>query len=54
VEAREGDSVEVDLSAGAVKVGERFYQGTKLPTFLREILADGGLVAHRRKQRGLV
>jgi methanogen homoaconitase small subunit len=53
VEAKEGDSVEVDLSAGTVKVGKRTYQGTKLPPFLMEILQDGGLVAHRRKQKGL-
>jgi methanogen homoaconitase small subunit len=53
VQAEEGDAVEVDLSAGTVKVGEQTYQGTKLPAFLMEILADGGLVAHRRKQKGL-
>jgi len=53
VQAEEGDAVEVDLPAGTVKVGERTYQGTKLPVFLMEILADGGLVAHRRKQKGL-
>jgi methanogen homoaconitase small subunit len=53
VQAEEGDAAEVDLSAGMVRVGERTYQGTKLPAFLMEILADGGLVAHRRKQKGL-
>ncbi|MCX6675863.1 MAG: 3-isopropylmalate dehydratase, partial [Methanothrix sp.] len=36
-----------------VKIGERVFQGTKLPDFLLEILQDGGLVAHRRKQKGL-
>jgi methanogen homoaconitase small subunit len=45
--------VEVDLAAGTVRVGERIFQGTKLPQFLMEILQDGGLVAHRRKQKGL-
>jgi methanogen homoaconitase small subunit len=54
VEVREGDAIEVDLSSGTVKVGERSYQGNKMPPFLMEILQDGGLVAHRRKQRGLV
>lgn len=53
VEAREGDQVEVDLSAGTVRVGERVFQGTRLPDFLLEILQDGGLVTHRRKQKGL-
>ncbi|MGB4653210.1 3-isopropylmalate dehydratase small subunit [Methanothrix sp.] len=50
---REGDLVEVDLQAGTVRVGERVYQGGRLPRFLMEILEDGGLVAHRRRQRGL-
>jgi methanogen homoaconitase small subunit len=54
VEVREGDAIEVDLSSGTVKVGERSYQDNKMPPFLMEILQDGGLVAHRRKQRGLV
>ena len=46
--------VEVDLAAGTVRVGEMVYQGTRLPDFLMEILEDGGLVAHRRRQKGLV
>jgi methanogen homoaconitase small subunit len=50
---RAGDVVEVDLAAGTVRVGEIVYQGTRLPDFLMEILEDGGLVAHRRKQKGL-
>ncbi len=53
VEAKEGETVEVDLGEGAVRVGERTYQGTKLPDFLLQILQDGGLVAHRRRQKGL-
>jgi methanogen homoaconitase small subunit len=43
----------VDLAAGVVRVGDEVYQGTKLPDFLLKILQDGGLVAHRRKQKGL-
>ena len=46
--------VEVDLAAGTVQVAETVYQGTRLPDFLMEILEDGGLVAHRRRQKGLV
>lgn len=53
VEAREGDEVEVDLISGNVRVGERVFRGTKMPDFLLGILQDGGLVAHRRKQKGL-
>lgn len=46
-----GEVVEVDLSRGRVIAGGREYTGRKLPDFLMEILNDGGLVAHRRKQR---
>jgi len=53
VSAQKGDIIEVDLANGTVKVGEQIYQGTRLPEFLMEILKDGGLVAHRRRQKGL-
>lgn len=53
VVCRAGDTVEVDLAAGTVQVGDIVYQGTRLPDFLMEILEDGGLVAHRRRQKGL-
>jgi len=48
-----GDMVEVDLAEGRVVVEGRVYQGSRLPDFLRAILDDGGLVAHRRKEKGL-
>jgi methanogen homoaconitase small subunit len=51
VVCREGEVVEVDLSRGTVTVGERTFLGTKLPDFLLAILQDGGLVAHRRKEK---
>jgi methanogen homoaconitase small subunit len=51
VVCKEGDILEVDLSAGTVKVQDRLFQGTRLPDFLLEILQDGGLVAHRRKEK---
>ncbi len=56
VECEPGDIVEVDLATGKVIVGGREYSGRKLPNFLMEILNNGGLVAHRRKQkeRGLI
>ncbi|MDD1727027.1 MAG: 3-isopropylmalate dehydratase, partial [Methanothrix sp.] len=53
VVCQKGDMVEVDLAEGLVRVQGRVYQGTKLPDFLRAILDDGGLVAHRRKEKGL-
>ena len=53
VDCRKGDTVEVDLAEGLVRVEGRVYQGSRLPDFLRAILDDGGLVAHRRKEKGL-
>jgi methanogen homoaconitase small subunit len=53
VSCQKGETVEVDLAEGLVRVEGRVYQGTRLPPFLREILEDGGLVAHRRKEKGL-
>jgi methanogen homoaconitase small subunit len=53
VPCRQGDIVEVDLVEGAVRVGDRVYQGTRLPDFLMKILQDGGLVEHRRREKGL-
>ena len=51
VECNEGDVVEVDLDLGSVTVNGKTHQGTKLPAFLQEIIQDGGLVAHRKKEK---
>jgi len=53
VVCQKGEMVEVDLAEGLVRVQGRVYRGTRLPDFLRAILDDGGLVAHRRKEKGL-
>ncbi|HNX40102.1 MAG TPA: 3-isopropylmalate dehydratase small subunit [Methanothrix sp.] len=50
---RPGDIVAVDLAEGTVRVGDKIFQGTRLPDFLMKILQDGGLVRHRRRQKGL-
>ncbi|MGZ4944546.1 MAG: 3-isopropylmalate dehydratase small subunit [Halobacteriota archaeon] len=44
-----GDEIEVDLSNGLVKTPNSAVQGVKLPPFLQEILEDGGLIEHRKK-----
>lgn len=49
VNCEEGDIIEIDLEKGMVKHKGNIYHGSKLPDFLLEILADGGLVEHRRK-----
>jgi methanogen homoaconitase small subunit len=49
IECKEGDNIEIDLEKGIVKNNQKTYSATKLPDFLRKILADGGLVEHRKK-----
>lgn len=49
IDCEEGDNIEIDLEKGIVKNNHRTYPATKLPDFLRKILADGGLVEHRKK-----
>lgn len=48
-----GDEIEIDPLEGLVRVAGREYRGVRLPQFLLDILQDGGLVAHRRKEKGL-
>ncbi len=48
----QGDDIEVDLSKGIIKIGKKSIKGSKLPPFLQEILADGGLIEHRKKAVG--
>ncbi len=50
IDCKEGDIIEIDLEKGLVKNKDQSYQGTKLPDFLREILAYGGLVEYRKKK----
>jgi len=50
VSCKEGDLVEIDIEDGTVTAGGFEYVGAKMPDFLLEILMDGGLVAHRKKE----
>jgi 3-isopropylmalate/(R)-2-methylmalate dehydratase small subunit len=42
--ARPGDTLELDLSAGTLTVAGVAYEVPALPPFMRELLAQGGLV----------
>ncbi len=53
VECKEGDQIEIDLANGLIVVEGKVFQGTKLPDFLLKIVQSGGLVAYRRKEKGL-
>jgi len=50
---KEGDKVEIDLSAGKIRLPEQRteFSGSKLPDFLLEIIEDGGLIRHLTKDR---
>jgi 3-isopropylmalate/(R)-2-methylmalate dehydratase small subunit len=45
-----GDELEVDFEAGKIRnvSKDKSFQVTKLPAFIMEILADGGLIEHLR------
>jgi len=49
-DCNEGDTIEIDLVEGTVNTGDNTYPGSKLPDFLRDILADGGLVEHLKRK----
>lgn len=49
-DCKEGDIIEIYLGEGTVKNNDNTYTGSKLPDFLRDILADGGLVEHRKRK----
>ncbi|MCG2736223.1 MAG: 3-isopropylmalate dehydratase small subunit [Candidatus Methanoperedenaceae archaeon] len=49
IDCKEGDIIEIDLGNGIIVHEGVKYPASKLPDFLQEILADGGLVAHRKK-----
>ncbi len=48
----DGDELSVDLKAGQVQnlTNKKKLQGTKLPSFIMEILSDGGLIENLRKR----
>jgi len=49
IDCEKGDVIEIDLEKGLVKNKDKEYHGIRLPDFLLEILADSGLVEHRKK-----
>ena len=48
-DCEEGDIIQIEMGNGIIVHEGVKYHATKLPDFLQEILADGGLVAHRKK-----
>lgn len=46
-----GDEVIVDLAKGCVRVGERDFEFPAYPAFVLDLIEDGGLINHIRKNR---
>lgn len=45
-----GDSADLDLSAGTVTAGGETFTCTKLPEYMQQILSQGGLIASLNKE----
>lgn len=49
-----GDTIQIDVLEGRVKLNGSELQGTKLPAFLLEIIKEGGAINSVRKRLGVV
>jgi len=45
-----GDSVEIDITAGQIRSEGRVFDFVPFPGFMMEIIKDGGLLAHIKKE----
>jgi 3-isopropylmalate/(R)-2-methylmalate dehydratase small subunit len=54
-EIREGDIVEVDASTGEIRdlTTGKVYRARPIPSFMQELIEDGGLMEHIRKRGGI-
>ena len=50
-----GDLVEVNPETGVIedKTSKKTFQAVPIPPFMRELIKDGGLIAHIKKAQGL-
>ena len=46
----EGTTIEVDLSSGIIKAGSIEVKAKPIPAFMLELIGEGGLINHLRKQ----
>jgi 3-isopropylmalate/(R)-2-methylmalate dehydratase small subunit len=46
----EGDTIEVDLTAGLIRTGRAEVKAKPIPPFMLELIGDGGLINHLRRQ----
>ncbi|MGA3174001.1 MAG: 3-isopropylmalate dehydratase small subunit [Syntrophorhabdales bacterium] len=46
----EGETVSVDLAAGLIRTGSVEVRAKPIPTFMLELIGEGGLINHLKKQ----
>ncbi len=47
---REGEIIEVDLSAGLIRAGDLEVKAKPIPPFMLQLVREGGLINHLRKK----
>ena len=47
---REGETIEVDLATGLLKTARGDVQAKPIPSFMLELIGEGGLINHLRRQ----
>ncbi len=45
-----GETIEVDLAAGLIKTARGVVQAKPIPSFMLELIGEGGLINHLRRQ----
>ena len=45
-----GETIEVDLAAGLIKTARAEVQAKPIPSFMLELISEGGLINHLRRQ----
>ena len=46
-----GETIEVDLATGLIKTARGDVQAKPIPSFMLELISEGGLINHRRHRR---
>ena len=46
----EGETIEVDLATGSIKTARDEVQAKPIPSFMLELISEGGLINHLRRQ----
>ena len=47
---KSGETIEIDLVSGEIRAKDKVYEFVSFPEFIMEIIRDGGLLAHIKKE----